>query len=290
MTAAPLRTARAVHSISKTSLREKARLIRLETLRMTDICGSGHYGSSFSMAEIVAVLYYRFMQVRAAEPQWPDRDRFTMGKGHAAIGLFPVLADLGFFPQEWLDTYTRFKSPLGDHPDMKKVPGVDFSSGSIGHNLSVSVGIALGTRRRTSAARTVCLMGDGEQTEGQVWEAAIAAAHWKLDNLVGIVDINAAGSDGDPQETMATEPLLDKWKAFGWRVLVLHDGHDIDAVSAALDTALNKPDGRPTCILAYTVSGKGVSFMEHGWQWHLGFLGPKDLEQAYSEVLAGSIG
>jgi transketolase len=284
------RTARAVHSISKASLREKARLIRLETLRMTDICGSGHYGSSFSMAEIVAVLYYRFMQVRAAEPQWPDRDRFTMGKGHAAIGLFPVLADLGFFPREWLDTYTRFKSPLGDHPDMKKVPGVDFSSGSIGHNLSVSVGIALGTRRRASAARTVCLMGDGEQTEGQVWEAAIAAAHWKLDNLVGIVDINAAGSDGDPQETMATEPLLDKWKAFGWRVLVLHDGHDIDAVSAALDTALNKPDGRPTCILAYTVSGKGVSFMEHGWQWHLGFLGPKDLEQAYREVLAGSIG
>ncbi len=284
------RSARAVHSVSKETLREKARLIRLETLRMTDICGSGHYGSSFSMAEIVAVLYYRFMQVRAAEPQWADRDRFTMGKGHAAIGLFPVLADLEFFPQEWLDTYTRFKSPLGDHPDMKKVPGVDFSSGSIGHNLSVSVGIALGTRRRASAARTVCLMGDGEQTEGQVWEAAIAGAHWKLDNLVGIVDINAAGSDGDPQETMATEPLLDKWKAFGWRVLVLHDGHDIDAVSAALDTALNKSDGRPTCILAYTVSGKGVSFMEHGWQWHLGFLGPKDLEQAYREVLAGSIG
>ena len=283
-------TARAVHAVPKDTLREKARLIRLETLRMTDICGSGHYGSSFSMAEIVAALYYRFMHVRPDEPQWPDRDRFTMGKGHAAIGLFPVLSDLGFFPQSWLDTYTRFRSPLGDHPDMKKVPGVDFSSGSIGHNLSVSVGIALGTRRRGSPARTVCLMGDGEQTEGQVWEAAIAGAHWGLDNLVGIVDINAAGSDGDPQVTMRTEPLQTKWQAFGWRTLVLRDGHDLDAVSAALDSALNQADGRPTCILAYTVSGKGVSFMEHGWQWHLGYLGPKDLARAYQEVLEGNIG
>ncbi len=283
-------TARAVHAVPKDTLREKARLIRLETLRMTDICGSGHYGSSFSMAELVAALYYRFMHVRPQDPQWPDRDRFTMGKGHAAIGLFPVLSDLGFFPQSWLDTYTRFQSPLGDHPDMKKVPGVDFSSGSIGHNLSVSVGIALGTRRRGSPARTVCLMGDGEQTEGQVWEAAISGAHWGLDNLVGIVDINAAGSDGDPHVAMKTEPLLAKWQAFGWRTLVLRDGHDLDAVSAALDSALNRADGRPTCILAYTVSGKGVSFMEHGWQWHLGYLGPKDLARAYQEVLAGNIG
>lgn len=281
---------RLVHEVSKEQLREKARLIRLETLRMTDICGSGHYGSSFSMAEIVATLYYRFMHVRATAPQWADRDRFTMGKGHAAIGLFPVLADLGFFPRDWLDSYTRFKSPLGDHPDMKKVPGVDFSSGSIGHNLSVSVGIALGLKRRGSPARSVCLMGDGEQTEGQVWEAAISGAHWGLHNLVGIVDINAAGSDGDPQQTMKTEPLRAKWEAFGWRTLVLADGHDLDAVSAVLDEALNRPDGRPTCVLAYTVSGKGVSFMEHGWQWHLGFLGPKDLERAYAEVLDGCVG
>lgn len=281
---------RPTHDAPKAALREKARLIRLETLRMTDVCGSGHYGSSFSMAELLAALYYRFMHVRPGEPQWPDRDRFTMGKGHAAIGLFPVLADLGFFPQDWLDSYTRFKSPLGDHPDMKKVPGVDFSSGSIGHNLSVSVGIALGTRRRGSPARTVCLMGDGEQTEGQVWEAAIAGAHWQLDNLVAIVDINRAGSDGDPQATMRTEPLDDKWRAFGWRTLVLDDGHDLDAVCDTLDSALNRADGRPTCVLARTVSGKGVSFMEGGWEWHLGFLGPKDLERAYKEVLEGSIG
>jgi transketolase len=281
---------RPAHPVDNAALREKARLIRLETLRMTDLCGSGHYGSSFSMAEIVATLYYRFLHLRPAEPQWPDRDRFTMGKGHAAIGLYPVLADLGFFPQSWLDGYTRFGSPLGDHPDMKKVPGADFSSGSIGHNLSVSLGIALGTRRRGSPARTVCLMGDGEQTEGQIWEAAIAGAHWGLDNLVGIVDINGAGSDGDPQQTMRTEPLRAKWEAFGWRTLVLQDGHDLDAVSEALDSALNRPDGRPTCVLAYTVSGKGVSFMEGGWEWHLGFLGPQDLQRAYREVLEGTIG
>ena len=281
---------RPVKNVSKEDLREKARLIRLETLRLTDICGSGHYGSSFSMAEIVATLYYKFLHVDPARPHWNDRDRFTMGKGHAAIGLFPVLADLGFFPEEWLDSYTRFRSPLGDHPDMKKVPGADFSSGSIGHNLSVSVGMALGLARIGSPGRVVCLMGDGEQTEGQVWEAAISAAHWGLDRLIGIVDINQAGSDGHPQEVMRTEPLREKWEAFGWRTLVLEDGHDLDGVSDAVNTALNSPDGRPTCILAYTVAGKGVSFMEHGWEWHLGFLGPKDLERAYREVMEGTIG
>ena len=283
-------SSRAVKNVSNEDLREKARMIRLETLRLTDICGSGHYGSTFSMAELVAVLYYQLLNVDPKNAKWADRDRFTLGKGHAAIGLFPVLADLGFFPRDWLDTYTRFGSPLGDHPDMKKVPGADFSSGSIGHNLSVSVGMALGLKRKQSPARVVCLMGDGEQAEGQIWEAAISGAHWGLDNLVGIVDINAAGSDGLTQQTMKTEPLKAKWEAFGWRTFVLEDGHDLEAVSDTLNRALNAPDGRPTCVLAYTVAGKGVSFMEHGWEWHLGFLGPKDLEQAYREVMEGEIG
>lgn len=281
---------RPIRNVSKAELKEKARLIRRETVRLTDICGSGHYGSSFSMAELVAVLYYQQLNIDPKEPRWADRDRFTMGKGHAAIGLFPVLADLGFFPAEWLDTYSRMGSYLGDHPEMKKTPGVDFSSGSIGHNLSVSVGMALGARLKRSPARAVCLMGDGEMNEGQIWEAAQAGAHYKLDNLIGIVDINGAGSDGVAQETMASEPLKEKWEAFGWRVFVLSDGHDLDAVQDALNRALNAPDGRPTCILAYTVAGKGVSFMEGTWQWHLGFLGPADLERAYAEIEAGDVG
>ncbi|MCT8973081.1 transketolase [Microbaculum marinisediminis] len=283
-------SSRALKNVTREDLKDKARLIRRETVRLTDICGSGHYGSSFSMAELVAALYYQFMHVRPDDPKWDDRDRFLLGKGHAAIGLYPVLADLGFFPQSWLDSYTRLHSPLGDHPDVKKVPGADFSSGSIGHNLSVSVGMALGLQRKGSPGRVICMMGDGEQTEGQIWEAAISGAHWDLSNLIGIVDINGAGSDGDPQATMATEPLVDKWRAFGWDVIVLEDGHDLEQVQDALNRALNGPGDKPRCVLAYTVAGKGVSFMEGTWQWHLGFLGPKDLERAYAEIEAGDIG
>ena len=281
---------RNVRNVSKDELRAKAKMIRREVVRLTDICGSGHYGSAFSIAELLAVLYYQLLHVKPEEPGWVDRDRFTMGKGHAAIGLYPVLADLGFFPKDDLDNYTRLFSPLGDHPDMNKVMGADFSSGSIGHNLSVSVGMAAGLKLQASSARVVCMMGDGEQTEGQIWEAAISAAHWKLDNLVGLVDINGAGSDGDPQETMATEPLSDKWKSFGWEVIVLDDGHDLDATFNALNRALNEPRDKPAVVLAYTVAGKGVSFMEGTWQWHLGFLGPKDLERAYAEIEEGVIG
>ncbi len=283
-------SSRTVRNMSKDELRAKAKMIRREVVRLTDICGSGHYGSAFSIAELLAVLYYQLLHLKPDDPQWNDRDRFTMGKGHAAIGLYPVLADLGFFPQEDLDNYTRLFSPLGDHPDMKKVKGADFSSGSIGHNLSVSVGMAAGLKLQNSPGRVVCMMGDGEQTEGQVWEAAISAAHWKLDNLVGLVDINGAGSDGDPQETMATEPLADKWAGFGWEVIVLDDGHDLDQTFNALNRALNEPRAKPAVVLAYTVAGKGVSFMEGTWQWHLGFLGPKDLERAYNEIEQGVIG
>ncbi len=270
---------------SESVLRDKAKMVRLETLRLTDICGSGHYGSAFSIAEILAALYYEFLQVRPTEPSWKDRDRFTMGKGHAAIGLYPVLADLGFFPATDLDNYTRLGSPLGDHPDMRKVAGADFSSGSIGHNLSVSVGMALGLNLHKSAARVVNLMGDGEQTEGQIWEAAIAAGFWRLQNLVGIVDINKVGSDGQTKKVMDTQPLADKWRACKWRVLEC-DGHDFPQLRASLDAALNAPDGRPTVLLADTIAGKGVSFMENTWQWHLGFLGAADLARAQAEVEA----
>jgi transketolase len=269
--------------VSRQLLAEKAKMIRRETVKLTDICGSGHYGSAFSMAELVASLYYEFLHVDPRQPRWADRDRFTMGKGHAAIGLYPVLADLGFFGWDDLYTYTRLGSPFGDHPDMRKVKGADFSSGSIGHNLSVSVGMALGIRAKGSPARVVCMMGDGEQAEGQIWEAAMSAAHFNLDNLVGIVDINKVGSDGQVSDSMNNEPLDDKWRAFGWRVLRL-DGHDFDAIGDALDRALNGGEGQPTVLLADTIAGKGVSFMEGTWQWHLGFLGPADRDRALAEI------
>ncbi|MDQ2801279.1 MAG: transketolase [Pseudomonadota bacterium] len=281
--------ARARRNVAKDTLREKARMIRRETVKLTDICGSGHYGSAFSMAELVASLYYEFLHTDPANPAWADRDRFTMGKGHAAIGLYPVLADLGFFPWDELYTYTRLGSPFGDHPDMRKVRGADFSSGSIGHNLSVSVGMALGLRLRGSPGRVVCMMGDGEQAEGQVWEAAMSAAHFRLRGLVGIVDINKVGSDGEVRETMDNEPLDAKWTAFGWAVRRI-DGHDLDAVGDALDWALNGDRDGPAVILADTVAGRGVSFMENTWQWHLGFLGPLDRDRALAEIDAGSVG
>lgn len=269
-------------------LEEKALMVRREVVRLTDIAGSGHYGSAFSIAEMLAALYYRLLDVRPAEPDWPERDRFLMGKGHAAIGLFPILADLGFFEKSVLDTYTRFGSPLGDHPNMRKVPGADFSSGSIGHNLSVSVGIALGLRSQDLGGRVVCMMGDGEQNEGQVWEAAASAAHFGLTNLVGIVDRNAVCSDGRTRDIMDMEPLSEKWSAFGWEVLHLSDGHDLPLVAETLGQALDRERKQPVVVLADTVAGKGVSFMEGTWQWHLGFLGPADRDRALAELEAES--
>lgn len=265
-------------------LEEKALMIRTEVVRLTDIAGSGHYGSAFSIAEMLAALYYGLLRVRPEEPAWPDRDRFLLGKGHAAIALFPVLADLGFFDRGVLDTYTKLGSTIGDHPDMKKVPGVDFSSGSIGHNLSVSVGMALGLRARDSGARVVCLMGDGEQNEGQVWEAAASASHFGLTNVIGIVDRNGVCSDGPTREVMDMEPLSEKWAAFGWEVRHLPDGHDLPLVLETLGGALQGPRSKPLVVLADTVAGKGVSFMEGTWQWHLGFLGPNDKERALAEL------
>ena len=278
---------RSVFEKDKSFLEEKAIMVRKETLRLTDICGSGHYGSAFSIIEILVTLYYQLMHLKPNNPSWIDRDRFTMGKGHAAIALYPLLSDLGFFSKEVLDTYTRLGSPLGDHPDMKKVKGADFSSGSIGHNLSVSIGMALGLKAKGSPGRVICLMGDGEQTEGQVWEAAISAAHFKLDNLIGIVDINTVGSDGKTKEIMNTEPLNKKWESFGWNVIELKDGHNLDLVFNKLNEALNSSIHKPSIVLANTIAGKGVGFMEGTWEWHLGFLGEKDLGKAYEEINRG---
>lgn len=264
-------------------LRAKARLVRTETIRLVSIAKSGHYGSSFSCAELLAALYYHQLRYDPTNPKWPNRDRFILSKGHAAIGLYPILADVGFFPREWLDTYTRLGSPLGDHPDMKKIPGIDFSSGSLGHGLSVGVGMALAARLDRASYRVYVLLGDGELNEGQVWAAAMSAAHFRLGNLIAIVDRNWVCVDGQTEEVMSSEPLAAKWRAFGWQVHEI-DGHDLIAI---LDTFAALPPSEsaiPTCIIAKTVTGKGVSFMEGDFAWHLGYLAPEDETRALQEL------
>jgi transketolase len=270
-------------------LRERARFVRLETIRLIEIAKVGHYSSVFSAAEIFSALYYDVMDIRHSEPTWPDRDRFLMGKGHAAVGLFPILADLGCIPTEVLDGYTRLGNPLGDHPDMRKVPGIDFSSGSIGHALSAGAGMAWGGRAAKRAFNVFVMLGDGEMQEGQVWEAALFAAHYKLSRLIAIVDRNGFQLDGAVDDVMGVEPLDQKWRAFGWDTHVV-DGHDLSALTALL-RRLKADDTRtkPACVIAKTLKGKGVSYMETEPGWHLGYLAPEDAERAVAEIMSREI-
>jgi len=269
--------------ISVEDLQRRAHWIRLKTIELVEVAGSGHYSSTFSCAELFAALYYRALRLNPDNPQDPDRDRFLLGKGHAAVGLYPCLADLGFFPEEWLEEYTRLHSPLGDHPDMRKVPGVDFSSGSIGHNLSVGVGMAWAGRADGRDYRAIVMLGDGELHEGQVWEAAMAAAHFNLGNLVAIVDLNGMTLDGPTGQVMNIEPVAAKFEAFGWRTLEI-DGHDMADIMRELDELPGTGSEVPTCILARTQKGKGVPFMEANPAWHLGFLGGRDKEAAVAAI------
>ncbi|HXF64312.1 MAG TPA: transketolase [Caldilineaceae bacterium] len=263
-------------------LRERARYIRTETVRLITIAKSGHYTSVFSAAEILSTLYYHVMRL-SDDPKWPDRDRLILSKGHVAVGVYPILADKGYFPREWLDNYARLGSPLGDHPDMRKVPGIDFSSGSLGHGLSIGVGMALGLRLRRSPGRVFVLLGDGELNEGQNWEAAQSGAHYRLGNLIGIVDRNGMGLDGRTEETMGIEPLADKWRAFNWQVHEC-DGHNLEELVRTFDAI--PPDGdRPHMVIAHTIKGKGVKYMEESRLWHLGHLAGADAEATIQEIL-----
>ncbi|SCC81161.1 transketolase [Saliniramus fredricksonii] len=267
-------------------LEDRAKFIRTETVRLTRIAGAGHYSSTFSCAELLAALYYAHLRFNPAKPQWEDRDRFVLSKGHAAIGLYPVLADLGFFDAAELETYTRFGSRFGDHPDMKKVPGIDFSSGSLGHGLSIGLGMALGARVQGRSFRTFIMLGDGELCEGQVWEAAMAASHYELQNLVAIVDRNQLCIDGFCDDIMAVEPLEDRFRSFGWETTRI-DGHDLDAVLAALDALPPAGSGRPQAIIADTIKGRGVKRMELSLDWHVGNLVGDDYDDVLAELEAG---
>jgi transketolase len=271
------------------ALSERAWWIRRETVRLIGIAKSGHYTSVFSSAEILSVLYYHTMRLRQGEPHWPQRDRLVLSKGHVAVGVYPILADYDFFPAAWLDTYTRVGSPLGDHPDMRKVPGIDFSSGSLGHGPSIAVGMAAGAQRRPDMGdvRVFALIGDAECNEGQIWEAAQAATHFRLGNLVGILDRNTMGLDGLTEEVMSVEPLVERWRAFGWNVVEV-DGHDVMELVRVFDTLPPPAIGPPTMIVAHTVKGKGIKYMEQSRDWHLGFLADEDEESALRELGYGS--
>ena len=268
-------------------LKDRARFVRLETVRLTRIAGAGHYGSAFSAAEFLVALYYSQLRVDPARPQWPDRDRFVLSKGHAAIGLYPILADLGFFPASDLDTYTRLGSAFGDHPDMRKIPGIDFSSGSLGHGLSVSLGMALSARVSGRSYRTYCMVGDGELGEGQIWEAAMAASHYRAGSLVCIVDRNQLSIDGPTERIMAVEPIEDKFRAFGWETQRI-DGHDLNAILGAFSLLHSDSTGVPQLIVADTIKGRGVRRMELNTDWHVGNLDGADYDDVVDELTRDS--
>ncbi|MBN2224821.1 MAG: transketolase [Deltaproteobacteria bacterium] len=248
-------------------LDDKAEWLRREIIRLSSIAGGAHLGGGLSMADVIVAVYYYAMNLKQGDPTWADRDRFILSKGHGAVAYCPVLADQGFFSPDWLNTFNNLDSPFGMHPDMKKIPGCDMSTGSLGHGLSVAVGMALTARLDKKSWRVFVLMGDGEINEGMVWEAAPAASHFKLGNIVAIIDRNTLSLDGPTEEIMAIEPIAKRWEAFGWRVFDI-DGHDMGALVDTLDKLPPSSDPTPTLIVARTVKGKGVDFMENNPIWH----------------------
>lgn len=248
------------------SIQEICRNVRKDIVTTLATAGCGHPGGSLSAVEIVTELYFDKMRVDPATPRNPDRDRFILSKGHATLMMYSVLAERGFFPVEELKSFRKNWSRLPGHPDMNKVPGIDMTSGSLGQGLAAANGMALAGRLQHKSYDVYVLMGDGELQEGMIWEAAMAAAHYKLDHVIAFVDRNGLQIDGTTEQVMGLEPLADKWRSFGWHVQEV-DGHDTDALSAAVDAA-KAAKGQPSVIIARTVKGKGVSFMENNVAFH----------------------
>jgi transketolase len=271
------------------ALREVARRIRVEVIRAVNHARAGHIGGPLSEADILAVLYFHALRVRPDEPDWPDRDRFVLSKGHSSIGLYAAMALRGYLPLEELLTFDAAHSRLQGHPDMTRLPGLDMSTGSLGMGISAAMGMALGARLTGRDVRAFVLLGDGECQEGEVWEAAMAAPRYRLDNLIAIVDHNRIQQYGWPGDgpdgripPQAPGELVAKWTAFGWRVLEA-DGHDVADLVRVLDEAV-VGDGRPAVVIAHTVKGKGVSFMEGHWFWHTRAIKPEEYEAAMVEL------
>ena len=255
--------------------------LRRDVVEMTYRAGSGHPGGSLSEIEILTASYFQVMRHDPGNPSWPDRDRFILSKGHACPGLYAVLAKRGYFPPEELATFRKIDSRLQGHAHTM-TPGVEMNSGSLGQGLSFAIGAALAARLDSKAYKVYVLLGDGECDEGQVWEAAMAAAHYKLDNLTAFVDRNRIQNDRFTSEVMELEPLGAKWRAFGWKVLEV-DGHDIGQVLDAVAKA-RRARGRPSVIVAHTVKGKGVSFMENNPDFHGRAPTKDEYEQAMKEL------
>jgi transketolase len=264
-------------------LEDKARQLRRDVITMVYRRKSGHIGGSLSIAEMMAVLYYHEMRIDPSNPRWAERDRFVLSKGHNAPILYAALADKGFFDKGLL--YTSFRTTGGllqGHPDMKATPGVDMSTGSLGIGLSAACGMALGAKMGNHSFKVYVVIGDGEMNEGQIWEAAVMAAHFKLDNLVVLADLNGMQNDGYTKDIMAMDPVADKWSAFGWNTAEI-DGHNVQEMVETLDRA-NDTTGKPTVILCHTVKGKGVSFMENSVSFHGSSPNAVQYKQAMKEL------
>jgi len=256
--------------------------IRRQIIAMLAEAGSGHPGGSLSIADILAQLYFGSMNIDPAKPLWPERDRLVLCKGHAAPALYAALALRGYFSVEELPNLRKLGSRLQGHPDMRKLPGVDMSTGSLGQGLSAACGMALAGRLDGYPYYTYAILGDGETEEGQVWEAAMLAAHYKLDHLIAFLDHNRLQIDGKTTEVLSPEPLDEKWRAFGWRVLSIN-GHDVAAIAQAIEAAKQSSE-QPVMIIAETVKGKGVSFMENQAGWHGNAPNAEQAAQALAEL------
>ncbi|KGJ48340.1 transketolase [Clostridium sp. NCR] len=259
-----------------------ARNIRRDIVTMIHSSKSGHPGGSLSAVEILTSLYFDEMNVDPRNPKMEDRDRFVLSKGHAAPVLYSTLAEKGYFDKSELNSLRKIGAMLQGHPDMKGIPGVEMSTGSLGQGFSVACGMAMASKLDNAPWRVYTLLGDGEIQEGIVWEAAMSAAHYKLDNLVAFLDYNGLQIDGEVEKVMNVGPAMDKFKSFGWNVIEI-DGHDFDQIFAALDMA-KETVGKPTMIIAKTVKGKGVSFMENNAGWHGTAPSDNDLEKALQEL------
>jgi transketolase len=262
---------------------ETARIMRCHIVKMFKVAGHGHFGGSMSCTDIVAALYFGgILRVDPKNPGWPDRDRLIMSKGHGAPALYAALVERGFCPTEWIQEYETLGAHFSTHPNMHSIPGIDISAGSLGHGLSIGAGMAIAAKMDSKDYRVYVILGDGELNEGMVWEAAMAASKYNLDNLIAIVDRNSLCVGGRTEDVMPIEPLADKWRAFGWQVYAM-DGHDLPAIMDTFE-AVKKVTGAPAVIIAKTIKGCGVSFMADKREWHGHPICDAEFQQAMLEL------